>query len=79
MTGIPWLWAIHTSSRGFKGFFAEVSFCTFKMLVLMRAAITPRWSNAMVLAALLSVWELVFTSSREDTYTSRLVDKLSTL
>jgi len=37
------------------------------MLERIRAAMTPRWSNAMVFAALLSVWFDDFTSSSDET------------
>jgi hypothetical protein len=38
------------------------------MLDRIRAAMTPRWSREMVFAALLSVWLVDLTSSREETF-----------
>lgn len=44
-----------------------------RMFDWMRAAMTPRWSRAIVLAALFSVWLLVLTSSKDDTYEGNIL------
>ena len=59
-----------TSSKGFNTFLppASFSFWNLSTLVLIRAAITPKWSSAIVFAAFESVWdELDLTSSRDET------------
>jgi hypothetical protein len=60
---------LRTSSIGFSGLTfgaaSPVPGWNFSILERMRAAMTPRWSKAIVLAALLSVW-LTFTSSKDD-------------
>lgn len=64
----------HTSSIDFRkpwlhGGSLLLSLClNFKVLDRIRAAMTPRWSRAIVLAALFSDWLLVLISSKDDTY-----------
>jgi hypothetical protein len=64
--------SVHTSSNGFNALNFELDALptcwTFSMLDRIRAAMTPRWSREMVFAALLSVWLVDLTSSREETF-----------
>ena len=62
-----------TSSSGFNPFLEPASFWNLSMLDRIRAAMTPRWSRAIVLAALLSVCELVLISSNDETWTTHII------
>ena len=61
-------WEKTTSSRDIGTIGSLSSSASCKLAVRILAAMVPRWSSAIERVALLSMFEFVFTSSRDDTY-----------